>query len=244
MVANAVGRPSAPQQRSVSDDNAVQDPGLRENLARQLQPVLQHLKNRFVILLLFVLAYAPFGYMYLGAYQDHTALQDRIAEQEAVLALPEPRTDDIESGLRAWTAALQTATEAQVLELDDSELIESLISAAISVGVTIESLSTSNNTVIPVGEEIYDVTPVLMRMTGELAAIESYLSLLEDDAIEALEIENSLVAPEEIGFSGTVRALIFNRPVDPSELASEERESLSRRVTDEELDAAAQGIRQ
>ncbi len=243
MVAKAIGRPAAPP-RSVSDDEAAVESGLRENITRQLQPLLKRLKNRWVLLVLFTLSYVPFGVIYMGAYQDHNALQEKISAQEAVLALPEPRTDDIETGLRSWTAALEAANEAQVLELADSELVERLIAAAIDTNVRIESLSTSTSTLVPVGQEIYDVTPVLIRASGPLPAIESFISVLEGDAVEALEIQNALLSPNDSGFSGTVRALVFNRPVDPSTLGTDDQEALSRRVTDEELDAAAQGIRQ
>lgn len=243
MVAKAIGRPAAPP-RSTSDDEGAVEPGLRENVTRQLEPLLKRLKNRWVLLALFVLSYVPFGVIYMGAFQDYNTLQDQISAQEAVLALPEPRTDDIETGLRSWSAALEAASEAQVLELEDSELVQLLINAAIDTNVRIESLSTSTNVFVPVGDEIYDVTPILIRTTGPIAAIESFISVLEDGAVEALEIQNALVAPEDSGFIGTVRALVFNRPVDPSLLNGDEQQVLPRRVTDEELDAAAEEIRQ
>ncbi len=241
MVANAIGRPPAPTPLNTDDDAL--EPGLRENLTRQLRPLLDRLKNRWVLLLLFLAAYLPFGLIYMQAYQDHTALQGRINAQEAVLALPEPRTDDIEQGLRSWTAALRAANDAQILELEDSTLIEQLIATANSTGLTIQSMSTSANTIVPVGAEAYDVTPFILRVSGEIAAIESFMALLEGDAVEALEIQNSLVSPQEEGdFAAVIRAIVFNRPVDPSLLTEEEQIELSRRVTDEELDAAAAGI--
>lgn len=245
MVAKAIGRSPAPRPVGpVGTDEDVLESGLRENITRQLDPLLGRLKNRWVLLALFTASYVPFGIIYVGAYQDYNILQDRIGAQEAVLALPEPRTDDIETGLRSWTAALQAATEAQVLELEDSSLIEKLIATATGAGISLDSLSTSNNDIVPVGTEVYDVTPVLLRVSGDIAAIESFIALLEGDAVEALEIQNSLVAPEDGGsFVGTIRALVFNRPVDPSLLEPDELEALSRRVTDAELDAAAAGGR-
>ncbi len=240
MVAKAIDRSAA--QRPVNDEDALES-GLREKLNSQMAPLLARLKNRWVLLALFILAYVPFGVSFMGAYQDYTTLQTRISAQEAVLALPEPLTSDIAKGLTSWTAALETATQAQVLELADSSLVERLIAAATTTGIEIESVSTSENEVVPVGVEAYEVTPVLLRVRGDLPSIESFINLLEGDAIEALEIRNSLVAPDEEGFTATVRVLVFNRPVDPSELDEEELEELSRRVSDEELDAAAGGGR-
>lgn len=240
MVADAIGRP--PAQNSVNNDDDALGPGLRENLSRQLSPLLGRLKNRWVLLALFTVAVLPFGLQYTSAYQDYTRLQDQIAAQEAVLAVSEPRTDDIEAGLRSWTAALEAATDAQILELEDSTLLEKLIITASDTGVVIQSLSTSTNTIVPVGLEVYYVTPIILRVSGNIAQLESFIALLEGDAIEALEIQNSLLSPLEGDiFAGIVRAIVFNRPVDPSELNVEEREALSRRVSDAELDAAAGG---
>ncbi len=240
MVANAIGRSAAPRPDM---DEDVLESGLRDNITRQLAPLMARLKNRWVILVLFIAAYIPFGFIFLGAYQDYNVLQGKISAQQAVLALPEPRTDDIETGLRSWTAALDAASQAQVLELADSTLVERILAAANSTGIAVESLSTSRNVVTPVGSEVYDTTPILLRVLGDLAAIESFIALLEGDAVEALEVKNSIVAPAEEGFGAALTVLVFNRPVDPSELSVAEAEALSRRVTDAELDAAAGGRR-
>jgi hypothetical protein len=240
MVANAIGRSGS--QRNLNDEVALES-GLRENITRQLEPLVQRLKNRWIILGLFVLAYIPFGLTLLGAYQDNNALQSRISAQQAVLALPEPRTDDIETGLRSWTAALEAATNARVLELPDSALVDRLVAASIGTGVTITTLATSENDIIPVGSEAYDVTPVVMRVVGDLAAIESFLAVLEGDAVEALEVQNSLLVPDGTSFSASVTALVFNRPVALEELDAETLDELTRRVSDAELDAAARGGR-
>ncbi len=239
MVAEAVGRPTAPGPAQRSEEEVL-EPGFRENLFRHLNPILTRLKNRWVILLLFLLASAPFIFSYINSYSEFSTLQERINAQEAVLSLPEPRTDDIEEGLRSWAAALQAAQDAQVIELDDSALLERFIAAANSVGVEILSVSTSSNIIVPVDVDVYDATPILLRIGGEIAGIESFIALIEADAVEALEVQNSLIAPTEEGdFVAVVRSIVFNHPVDPSLLKKEELEELSRRVTDAELDAAA-----
>ena len=238
MVAKAIDRSATP--RPLDDVEGLES-GLREKLNRQLAPLLRRLKNRWILLALFVAVYVPFGMSYLSAYQDYNTLHSQISAQQAVLALPEPRTDDIEIGLRSWTAAFDAATVAQVLELPDSSLIERLQAASISTSVTITSLSTSENDLVPAGTEIYDVTPVLMRVIGELAAIESFIALLEGDAIEALEVQNTLLTPDENGFTASIRALVFNRPVSIDDVDPEKLEQLTRKVSDAELDAAARG---
>lgn len=240
MVASAIGR--SPNPSPINSDEDGLESGLRENLTRQAGPLLNKLKNRWVLSGLFLVALVLLGASYWGSYVVVSALRDQISAQEAVLALPEPRTDDIEAGLRSWTAARQAATEAQILELEDSTLIEKLIATAASTGISIQSMSTSVNSIVPVGTEVYDATPFILRVSGDIAAIESFMSLLEGDAIEALEIQNSLVAPKDgEGFTSIIRAIVFNRPIDPSELNVEQREALSRRVSDAELDAAAAG---
>lgn len=242
MVASAIGR--SPNPSPVHSDDEMLEAGLRENISRQIKPLADRLKNRWVILLLFVLAVTPFGLSYMNAYQDYTKLRTSISGQQAVLDLPEPRTDDIERGLQSWSAARESAVEEQNLELQDSILVEKLLEAAAIAEIEIQSMSTSANTIVPVGTEAYDATPFLLRISGEFAAIESFLFLLEGDAVEALEIQNSLVAPQDGDtLSGVIRAIVFNRPVDPSQLDDDEREALSRRVTDAELDAAAAGAR-
>ena len=239
MVAEAVGRSTSPGPVHRSEEEIL-EPGLRENLVRQLSPLLTRLKNRWVMLILFLMATTPFAMSWLNAYQDFNQLQERINAQEAVLALPEPRTDDIEEGLRSWTAALEAAQGAQVIELHDSELLEKFIAASNTVGVEILSVSTSSNVLVPVDVDVYDATPILLRIGGEIAAIESFIALIEADAVEALEVQNSLIAPTEEGdFIAVIRSIVFNRPVDPSLLAEDELQELSRRVTDAELDAAA-----
>lgn len=240
MVANAIGRSSVP--RPYADDEALEF-GLREKINRQLGPVLSRLKNRWVLLGLFLAAYVPFGLMFMNAYQDHNVLKAGISAQQAVLALPEPRTDDIETGFRSWTAALQAANDAQVLELPDSGMVEKLLDVASSAGVRIASLSTSPNNIVPVGTEAYDVTPILMRVDGGLPQLEVFIGLLEGDAVGAVEIQSSLLTPGENGFLAAIRVLVFNKPVSADNLTSEQLEGLSRRVTDAELDAAAQGGR-
>ncbi len=238
MVAKAISRSAAA--RNTGADDLIES-GFSEKIKHQLAPLLGRLKNRWVILVLFTAAYVPFGVTYLGTYQDNVTLQSKISAQRAVLALPEPRTDDIETGLRSWTGALEAATQAQVLELPDSGLVERIISAANSAGVKVESLSTGINDIVPVGTEIYDVTPVLMRVRGDISALENFVALLEGDAVEAMEVKNSLVAPDNDSYIGSLRALVFNRPVAPEDLTDKQLESLSRRVSDEELDAAAGG---
>jgi hypothetical protein len=238
MVAKAISRSTAA--RNTGDDDLIES-GLSDKIKQQLAPLLTRLKNRWVILLLFIAAYIPFGVTYLGTYQDNVALQSKISAQRAVLGLPEPRTDDIETGLRSWTAALEAATQAQVLELPDSGLVERIISAANTAAVKIESLSTGVNDIVPVGSEIYEVTPVIMRVRGDISGVENFLALLEGDAVEAMEIKNSLVAPDNETYIGSVRALVFNRPVAPEDLTDKQLESLSRIVSDAELDAAAGG---
>ncbi len=240
MVADAIGRP--PTQSPVDHEDEVLEPGLRENISGQLRVLLGWLQNRWVLLAIFTVAVIPFGFNYWGAYQDNNELQAQIDSKAAVLAEAEPPTDDIEAGLRTWTAAREAASEAQILELEDSSLVEKLFATASAASVSIQSISTSPNTIVPVGIEAYEVTPFILRVSGSVAGIESYMALLEGDAIDALEIQNSLVAPlEGDTFSGVIRAIVFNRPIDPSELDSDELEELSRRVTDEELDAAAAG---
>ena len=243
MVAKAVGRPAVPS-RSTSDDEGAVESGLLENVIRQLDPVLKHLKNRWIVLGLLLIGYFPLSYTYVTSFRDYNALQDQISTKEANLAEPEPPTARLENDFRTWSAAFEAASSEQDLQLQDSELVERLITISVDNNVRLESLSTSTSVLVPVGDELYDATPILMRTTGPIAAIESFISVLEDGPVEALEIQNALVAPEENGFSGTVRALVFNRPVDPSLLEGDERQVPSRRVTDEELDAAAGGIRQ
>lgn len=240
MVASAIGR--SPNPGPVNTEDEQLGSSLRENITRQAGPLLGYLKDWRVLLFLFLLAVSPFGFRYWAAYEDVTLLQEQINDKEALLAANEPPADDIEASLRTWTDAHQAATEAQILELEHSSLIEKLLAAAESTGISVQSMSTSGNTAVPVGTEVYDATPFILRISGEIAAIESFITLLEGDAVEALEIQNTLVAPQEgVGFTGVVRAIVFNRPIDPSELDEDERESLSRRVTDEELDAAAGG---
>ncbi len=242
MVADAIGRPPAPS--PVSSEEEVLESGLRENLERRLAPLLRHLQNPWVIVAIFVFALAPFGARYWYAYQDLTDLNTQIDAREALLAEPEPPAEDIEAGLQTWTAALEAASEAQILELEDSVLIERLIDTADRTGIFIQSVSTSSSIIVPVGTEVYDATPFIVRVSGTAAQIESFVALLEGDVIEALEIQSLLLSPtEDDVFSGNVRAIVFNRPVDRSELDPEELEALSRRVTDEELDAAASGGR-
>ena len=236
MVAKAIGR--SPTPRPTSDDEALES-GLRENINRQLEPLLRRLKNRWVLLGLFTVLYVPFGVTYLGAYKDYTRLESQISAQQTVLALPEPLTDDIEIGLRSWSAALDAASDAQVLELPDSSLVEKLMAASIGTSVTISTLSTSENDIVPVGIEFYEVTPVLLRIAGEIAAIESFITLLEGDAVEALEVQSTLVTPGESGFTASIRSLVFNRPVSIDEVDPEKLEQLSRKISDAELDAAA-----
>lgn len=251
MVASAIGRPPNPSPINSTDDGLLET-GQRENLSQLLNLAWSWLQKRLVLLAIFTLAVAPFGYSYMNAYQDYSDLQTQIRAKEAVLANGEQSTEQAQEEFRIWTDAHAAATEAQILELKDSDLVDRLIAAALSAGITIQSISTSNNTTVPVGTEVYDATPFILRVSGSIAAIESYISLLEGDAVEALEIQNTLIAPQDTGaaegeeevgesFTGIVSAIVFNRPIDPSELDPEQREALSRRVTDAELDAAAAG---
>ena len=81
MVAKAIGRPPAPP-RSASDEDAALESGTRDKVIEQLQPLLERLKNRWVILVLFLIPYALFGYFYWIDNGQLTDLRGKIAEQE------------------------------------------------------------------------------------------------------------------------------------------------------------------
>jgi hypothetical protein len=190
----------------------------REKIFRQLEPLLERLKNRWVILGIFVLTYVPFGVMYMGAFQDHRALQTQIEAQRSVLALPEPRTDDIEIGLASWTSAFEAARGQQVLELPDSDLLERLLSTAISTGVVIRNATTGENSVAEVGAESYETTPIVLQLAGSLPNLEAFIAAIEADAIEALEVQNARISLQESSYGASVRAIVFNRPLSEAEL--------------------------
>lgn len=241
MVAKALNRPS--MTRPAMDDDVPQT-GAKEQIIQQLRPLLKWLKNRWVITALFAVAYVPFAYMYYNAYTDHSDLQAQIDQQQAVLSLPEPKTDDIEAGFNSWTVALESAKAQQVTEIPASNLLELLLDAATSAGVTITSASTSENVRVPVGEELYHATPVILQVSGDVTNLRNFIAAIEGDAIEAMEVESSLISNVETGYSAALRVLMFNRPVTPEELAAEDGETNQAptgRVSQEELDRAAGG---
>ncbi len=245
MVAEAVGRPPAPSPVNNSNvEEEALESGLRESLGRQLGLVFSKLNNYWFMLGVFVVALAYFGFEYQGAYAELNRVESEKAQQQAILDSDDRSLAGIEEDLVTWSNAFEAAKEEQFFELNHSTLIQRLIDTAEITGTSIQSISTSSSTVIPVESEAYDATPVILRVSGSVPELESFIARLEGDAVGALEIQNSLLIPDGLdGFSGVIRAVVFNRPVDPSELDPEQQEELSRRVTDAELDAAASGGR-
>jgi hypothetical protein len=241
MVASALNRP---QMTQPATDGDAPEAGMRERVIRQLQPIAVRLKNRWVILALFLLAYVPFGLNYMSAYQARTELQTQIDEQKALLAVPERATDDIEISLASWMAALEAASADQLSPKADSSFVERLLATANSAGVTIVSTSRSDNTKVTVGTDVYDATPVLLQVIGPIQGLQDFITAIEGDAIEALEVQNSLIASQEGVFGASIRAIVFNRLATAEELAAMKVNATpvpTGRVTNEELDRAAGG---
>ena len=237
MVARTLGRSSTP------DDDGVLESGLKENLSQQLGPLVERLKNRLVIFGLFMVGFAIFGFYTWDAYQQNVVLQSKIADQKAILAVQDGDPSLLEDQLQTFITSRDQVRELQVLGIPDSDLVDRIYATSQTTGVVISSISTSNAEIVIVGAEAYEVTPVLVRVSGDVASIESFLSLIESGAIGTAEVKNSLLAPEDSGFVAAIRAIVFNKPVDISLLDEEEREELSRRVSDAELDAAAGAIK-
>ena len=221
----------------------------REKVLQRLQPVLRRLKNRWVILGAFLIAYVPFSMNFATAYQDFSTLDTQITNQRSVLALPEPRTDDIAIGLASWEAALESATEQQVIQLPASTLLERVVAAAVNVGVSVRRAGTLNDTQIPVGDEMYWATPIVLMAEGSFRDITNFIAALEGNAVGAFEVQNSLISKSGGTFVVSLRATVFNRPVPPYELIEEDedpRRPRSNRLTtgpvdDDELSGASQG---
>ena len=242
MVAKALNRPqmAGPAAR----DGDAPEAGAMEQITRRLQPVISRLKNRWVILGIFLLAYVPFGYSYMNAYQAHSDLKAQVKEQEALLAVPERATGDIETSLASWTAALEAASSEQISPMADSNLVERLLLAANSVGVTLVSTSRSDNTKVTVGTDVYDATPVLMQAIGSYQGLQAFIAAIEGSAVEALEVQSSLITSQDGVYGASIRAIVFNRLATPEELAAMQgkKETVpTGRVTNEELDRAAGG---
>lgn len=237
MVATALNRPNIPNANAADDFSAA---GSRERIASLLDPAFKRLKNRLVILGIFAIVYLLLGWTYWVASSDRQALSGDINSLRAELSVNPAQTAGLEADLASYTSAISAAREQQILILKDSGILEKILLTTESAGVTVASAGISDNSVAPLGEDIYEVTPILLQVDGSLEQLEAFIRELEGRAITSMEVDSSSITSSEEGYSATIRAIVYNKPVSPDDLIGDD-DVPTGRVTNEELDRAAGG---
>ena len=237
MVATALNRPNSPNPES---GDGAQPLSSRERINSLLGPAAQQLNNRLLILGIAVVVYAALGWIYWQSHSEHQGLSSEINALKAELSVNSEQSASLDADFALYTDAIATAKEQQILILRDSSILEKILATANSVGVTIASAGISENTVAPLGEDIYEVTPILLQVDGTLANLQMFINELEGRAITAMEVDNSTISNSEQNYTATIRTIVYNRPLTPDELGEEELVPTGR-VTNEELDRAAGG---
>jgi Tfp pilus assembly protein PilO len=205
-----------------------------------MDPAIKLLKKPIVIAVVFGLAYAWLLWVYMGAHTERQGLKAEINDLRAELSVNPAQTAGLEAEHARYLAVIAEAERQLVLTRKDSGILEQILATADATGVRIASAGISENVVAPLGTDIYEVTPILLQVDGSLEGLQLFVSQLEGKAIHAMEVGNSTISNSELGYTATIRTLVYNKPVSPESLGEKDVVPTGR-VTNEELDRAAGG---
>ena len=155
---------------------------------------LGYLRRPLGILGLFAAALAIVGIFYLLAARERDAIEVRIDESRAILALTAPDLEQLQLRLDGWDYSRALALDGRIGQPADSDVLEDLIAAATLAGVDVFSAGAREEGIETVAGGEYRSTPTFIKATGDLDEITTFIKLLESGAIRSARVQKSLVS--------------------------------------------------
>jgi Tfp pilus assembly protein PilN len=157
-----------------------------------------------------VLAVIVVAGLYLQSFNALNRLNDQLTEARATLAVPGPELPPLDEQLIAWESALNNAIDARVEAPVDSEFVQTIIAAAVDTGVTLVTASAQRDTTVEVAGMEYGASPYLIRVSGDLTDVQSFLRKLESGLVQTLEVTSSIATQDTDGFLVSIGVIIRN----------------------------------
>ena len=155
---------------------------------------LGYLRQPLGILGVFAAALAIVGIFYLLAARERDAIEVRIDESRAILALTAPDLEQLQLRLDGWDYSRALALDGRIGQPADSDVLEDLIAAATLAGVDVFSAGAREEGIETVAGGEYRSTPTFIKATGDLDEITTFIKLLESGAIRSARVQKSLVS--------------------------------------------------
>ncbi|MCH7734950.1 MAG: hypothetical protein IH961_07025 [Chloroflexi bacterium] len=155
---------------------------------------LGYLRQPLGILGVFAAALAIVGIFYLLAARERDAIEARIDESRAILALTAPDLEQLQLRLDGWDYSRALALDGRIGQPAESDVLEDLIAAATLAGVDVFSAGAREEGIETVAGGEYRSTPTFIKATGDLDEITTFIKLLESGAIRSARVQKSLVS--------------------------------------------------
>jgi hypothetical protein len=143
------------------------------------------------------IAYASMGATYLKADQTQKDLQTQIGAGSLMLAGLDPSqepVDQLRDQLKSLQSELNRLQNSMPPSLDSATIVQTLLDDARSSGVIISQMSASAVAQIPApkqGEPDYVSIAYTVVVQSDMSHIQSFLSTVENDPTQAVEIGNA-----------------------------------------------------
>ena len=155
---------------------------------------LGYLRQPLGILGVFAAALAIVGIFYLLAARERDAIEARIDESRAILALSAPDLEQLQLRLDGWDYSRALALDGRIGQPAESDVLEDLMAAATLAGVDVFSAGAREEGIETVAGGEYRSTPTFIKATGDLDEITTFIKLLESGAIRSARVQKSLVS--------------------------------------------------
>lgn len=162
---------------------------------------LGYLRQPLGILGVFAAAFAIVGIFYLLAARERDAIEARIDESRAILALTAPDLEQLQLRLDGWDYSRALALDGRIGQPAESDVLEDLIAAATLAGVDVFSTGAREEGIETVANGEYRSTPTFIKATGDLDEITTFIKLLESGAIRSARVQKSLVSESQGEYS-------------------------------------------
>ncbi|MCH8223273.1 MAG: hypothetical protein IH868_07680 [Chloroflexi bacterium] len=162
---------------------------------------LGYLRQPLGILGVFAAALAIVGIFYLLAARERDAIEARIDESRAILALTAPDLEQLQLRLDGWDYSRALALDGRIGQPAESDVLEDLMAAATLAGVDVFSAGAREEGIETVAGGEYRSTPTFIKATGDLDEITTFIKLLESGAIRSARVQKSLVSESQGEYS-------------------------------------------
>ena len=153
--------------------------------------IAKHARHPLAFVVLAVALFAALGYGYNASVAELEIIETDIDTRKRVLLRPTPEVERLDIQLAGWEWSKESAVDARITRLTDSDLVAILIDAAEEADVSVFSAGVRPDSSSAVDGTNYRITPLFVKANGDLSDVERFLRLVEEQTIDSFEIRNS-----------------------------------------------------